>query len=167
MEEKTLISESVKGNREAFGKLYELYKDKLYRFALYRLGNSDDACDAVGDTVVSAFEQIKNLRNKNAFSSWIFRILNLTCNRYIKNRIESRSILNIDDVNLPIDFNANFIELKQSLDVLSDEERQIVLLSFIGGLNSKEISKITGLKSGSVRSKLSRALVKMKKFSEE
>ena len=56
------------------------------------------------------------------------------------------------------------VELGEALAQLRDEERDIVLLSVIGGLNSSEISSLTGLAAGSVRSKLSRSLAKMREF---
>ena len=56
------------------------------------------------------------------------------------------------------------IELSEALSQLGEEERNIVLLSIIGGLNSTEISTLTGLAPGSVRSKLSRSLAKMREF---
>ena len=52
--------------------------------------------------------------------------------------------------------------IDSALRKLSDDERQIVLLSVIGGFNSAEIAKITDFARGTVRSKLSRALKKMK-----
>ena len=56
------------------------------------------------------------------------------------------------------------IELTEALSQLGEEERNIVLLSIIGGLNSTEISALTDLAPGSVRSKLSRSLAKMREF---
>ena len=56
------------------------------------------------------------------------------------------------------------IELSEALAQLSDDEREIVLLSAAAGLTSSEISTITGLTSGSVRSKLSRSLSKMRDY---
>ena len=56
------------------------------------------------------------------------------------------------------------VELAEALSQLKEEERDIVLLSIIGGLSSTEISALTGLASGSVRSKLSRSLAKMREF---
>jgi RNA polymerase sigma-70 factor (ECF subfamily) len=56
------------------------------------------------------------------------------------------------------------IELAEALSQLNEEERNIVLLSIIGGLSSSEIASLTGLTPGSVRSKLSRSLAKMREF---
>ena len=57
-------------------------------------------------------------------------------------------------------------ELKFALEKLTEEERDIVLLSILGGLKSREIAKISSLTSGSVRSKLSRSLAKMREYLE-
>lgn len=171
MDEKQLVKKAKSGDKTAFSSLYRLYKDRLYRYAFYRLGNSDDAQDAVSDAVLSAFEQIMNLRKGDAFSFWIFRILNITCSNYIKKQINQREMANLADFenskSLSCELNTVSLELRQGLDILNDEERQIVLLSVIAGLNSKEISKITDLTAGSVRSKQSRALAKMRSFLEK
>ena len=52
MDEKLLVKKAKSGDKTAFSSLYRLYKDKLYRYAFYRLGNSDDAQDAVSDAVL-------------------------------------------------------------------------------------------------------------------
>ena len=56
------------------------------------------------------------------------------------------------------------VELTEALSQLKEEERDIVLLSIIGGFSSTEIASLTGLAPGSVRSKLSRSLAKMREF---
>ena len=56
------------------------------------------------------------------------------------------------------------IELQQALDILSEENRQIVLLSVIAGLSSKDIAELTGLKDSTVRSRLSRSLAQMREY---
>ncbi len=56
------------------------------------------------------------------------------------------------------------VELVDVLSRLSDEEREIVLLSVVSGLNSNEVAEITGLRPGTVRSKLSRSLAKMRSY---
>ena len=61
------------------------------------------------------------------------------------------------------DFKA--LELREALAILNDVEKDIVLLS-VSGFNSKEIAKVTDYTSGAVRSKLSRALSKMRDFLE-
>ena len=44
------------GSKEAFCELYGKYRDKLYRYALYRLGDPSDAEDAVSECVLAAWQ---------------------------------------------------------------------------------------------------------------
>ncbi len=170
MRESDLVKMAKGGDKEAFCRIYSLYKDRLYRYAYYRLGNYDDAQDAVSDCIVSAYEQIKNLRRAEAFPSWIFKILYAACSAYIKQQMRQRELDDIDTArqssNLFTIMDESKTELAQALDILSSDEKEIVLLSVVGGFTSKEISKITGLTAGSVRSKLSRSLAKMRNYLE-
>ena len=166
MDEK-LINEAISGSKEAFCKLYGNYKDRLYRYALYRLGDPTEAEDAVSDCVLAAWQGIGGLRNEKAFGSWIFRILSNCCASRIKEMIGTREnlerIYNSGAVRVSVPASLS-IELSEALSQLREEERNIVLLSIIGSLNSTEISSLTGLAPGSVRSKLSRSLTKMREF---
>jgi RNA polymerase sigma-70 factor (ECF subfamily) len=59
------------------------------------------------------------------------------------------------------------LELEEALEQLTEQEREIVLMAVVGGLKSPEIAEATGLTAGSVRSKLSRSLSKMRRYLEE
>ena len=170
MNEKELVILSKSGDRNAFSELYSLYSDRLYRYALYRLENREDAEDAVSDAVYSAFYQIGRLKKPEAFSAWIFRILYFSCGDVLKARSEIRKMLDINDMSEKLTYGLedtiNKTELQQALDILKDDEREIVLLSVVSGLKSNEIAKICDMTSGAVRSKLSRSLAKMRNFLE-
>lgn len=170
MKETELVKNARQGDKESFCILYGAYKDRLYRYAYYKLGNAEDAQDAVSDCIVSAFEQIKNLRRAEAFSSWIFRILHITCSKYVKRQIDARETSSIEAFSnsraLSDSYDNSSAELNEALDILNNEEREIVLLCVVAGLTSKEAAKLTDMTAGSVRSKLSRSLSKMRSFLE-
>jgi RNA polymerase sigma-70 factor (ECF subfamily) len=171
MNDKELITRAKSGDREAFAALYGLYKDRLYRYAFYRLQNESDAEDAVQDAVVSAYIQIGALKKAEAFPAWIFRILYFSCGAQMKRQEMMRKNSNIDDMaNQLCDTSAERTalktELQNALTILSDEEQEIVLLSAVAGFNSREIGKIVDMTSGAVRSILSRSLKKMRDFLE-
>lgn len=168
MTQKELVRLAQQGNHDAFCALYDERKTALYRYAYYRLGNKEDAQDAVSDTVLAAFVQIKELRKTEAFNVWIFKILSASCNKYIKNQISQRRSVDFDSLvnatsqdNIP---DGTITDVSRALNLLGDIDREIVLLSAISGFNSKEIAKITGLTSVAVRSRLSRALAKMRNY---
>lgn len=168
MDEK-LVNDAIAGSKEAFCRLYGEYKDKLYRYALYRLGDPSDAEDAVSECVLAAWRGIGSLRSEKAFASWIFRILSSCCASHIKEAIKTREnmerIRNVSPENAAVPSSPSLsVELAEALAILKEDEREIVLLSIVGGLSSTEVSSLTGLAPGSVRSKLSRSLAKMREF---
>lgn len=169
MEVLTLVQQAKQGDRHAFCTLYGLFKDRLYRYAFYRLGNAEDAEDAVSECVLALWKQLPSLREPAAFSSWAFRILGASCAKQIRTQMTRRSQENVDDPLLAgdqalvrSDRTDTHLILREALQVLSEEEREIVLLSAVSGLKSEEIAAITGLTAGAVRSKLSRSLKKLR-----
>ncbi|MBQ6496076.1 MAG: RNA polymerase sigma factor [Firmicutes bacterium] len=193
MNELAWIQKAKDGDRKAFCDLYDLYKDRLYRYAFYRLRSETDAEDAVSECVLSAWKQIGNLREPQAFPAWIFRILAASCSKLIKTQMDQKNTIPLDEYrngesrsttgNIGAGGYANEQDnadgqrdiaagvetrllLQEALGSLSEEERNMVLLSVVGGLKSNEIAEITGLAAGSVRSSLSRSLKKMRGYFE-
>ncbi len=170
MNKQELIQKAKNGDQQAFCSLYGIYKDRLYRYAFYRLRHPGDAEDAVSECVLSAWRQIGSLRDAKAFAGWIFRILSACCNKLIKQQIDRRGEISLDDYRESPASDSAEIErsmiLQEALGKLSDDERNIVLLSVVSGLTSKEIAEITGMTAGSVRSNLSRSLSKLRGYLE-
>ena len=170
MEEKRLVTLAAGGDKAAFAELYGTYKDRLYRYAFYRLGNNEDAEDAVSDCVVMAWRGIPSLKKPEAFAAWIFRILYCSCSALISSQAMRRQMKDISDsereLHTDMSDTVEKTELQEALTILKEDERDIVLLSVIMGFSSKEVARITGFTAGSVRSKLSRSLKKMRVFLE-
>lgn len=145
---------------EQFLELYEpIYKD-LYRLAYYYLGNAQDAEDVVGETVLKAYEKFASLRKKEAFKSWIFKILVNQCMTYLR----KKSAKSMEELVEEPAFEPKLEDAAITgdlLSVLSEEERQIVVLSVFGGYKGEEIARVLHIKHSTVRSKYRRALKKM------
>ena len=161
MDEKALVKKAKRGDKDAFAELFLSYKDRLYRYAYFKLGEAD-AYDAVMDCVAEAWANIYTLRSEKAFSSWIFRILYRSCLSYIGEQIRRRENESIEDADIASYTDFKSVELKEALEQLNGDEKDIVLLSALGGYNSKEIGGIMGIKASTARSKLSRSLAKLR-----
>ncbi len=163
-----LVTLAKSGNADAFGELYELYYKEMYCYACYVTGSESLAQDAVSDAVLSAFRQIKGLKNPKAFKGWLFKILCAACKRYYTENEKKKSLVYLDDENGVYEEPASFesvelsVELSRALDELSHEEREIVLLSVLGNYKSHEIADILDCPPSTVRSKLKRALKKLR-----
>ena len=167
-----LVVKASAGDKDAFGKLYNFcYKD-LYKFALYTLGNADDAADVVSDTFVDIWRGISKLREPEAFSSWAFRILSIRCKHEIGAIMKKRTTFNIDDlIETPSDDSKNIEEdisesaaLAGAMAKLEAEERMIVVLSALHGYTNREIANMMGNPQGTIGSKLHRTYAKLREM---
>ena len=164
------FSESVekarKGDADAFAELYAIIYKELYYIALCNLRNTHDAADAVSDAVLDAYKSISKLKDINAFKGWMLKILTFKIKRKQKEYIEIRNT----SAQMPegkdqkdMDNKYNEFEIIQQLDLLNENEKLCFSLNAVCGYTSDEISKMTGIKSATVRSHLSRGKEKLKK----
>ena len=148
---------------EQFLELYEpVYKD-MYRLAYYYLGNAQDAEDVVGETVLKAYEKFASLRKKEAFKSWIFTILVNQCMTFLRKKTIKGTSELIEEPSFESNMEDKAVA-EELLSVLSEEERQIVVLSVFGGYKGEEIARILHIKHSTVRTKYRRALKKMERY---
>ena len=148
---------------EQFWELYELVYKDMYRLAYYYLGNAQDAEDVVGETVIKAYEKFGSLRKKEAFKSWIFAVLVNQCKTFLCKKTEKGTTELVEEPSFEPSMEDNTV-VKDLLSVLSEEEKQIVVLSVFGGYKGEEIARILHIKHGTVRTKYRRALKKMERY---
>lgn len=152
--------------KDEFIELYTaVYKD-LYRYALYVLGNREDAEDAVGEAVVDAYAEFGKLRDKGAFKGWIFKILSAKCKRKLKGYV-NRTV-ELDDLPDAVmskeDDVAGRVDLQNAFARLDDRERQVIAMSVLAGYDGETIAKLMKMNHNTVRTVKSRALEKLRKL---
>ena len=171
-EAESLAARAREGDAQAFGDLYALFWRDLYRFAYYYLGNEEDAEDAVQETAVEAYKGIGRLKEPAAFKGWIFSILTVCCKRRVSTLIRRREQVQLEDrpdLSGDVDEGERMnmaLETREAMARLTPDERAVVLLSLTGGYKSHEIAQLLHMSSGGIRSKLSRALAKLRKYLE-
>ena len=168
MKIENLIREAQNGNKIAFNKLITFYEQDLYKIARTRL-NLDDACDAVQETIIKIYKSLNKLSKLSSFKSWMIKILINECNDIYKKNV-SQSALSYE----MFENETNFIEDKVDnynfdslIKVLEYEERIIVILYYLEGYKTREISKILNINHNTVRSRLLRAKIKIKEYIKE
>lgn len=161
-----LIERSREGDSHAFSELYSLYAMDIYRFAVYMMGNTQDAEDAVQEAVFSAWRNIHTLKDISSFKVWLFKILSNRCKTDLMKKNKAPDIVPIEEYTFLIDGeyeeNFNSTELKEALLSLTPPDAQIILLSVIGGFKSYELAEIFNMEPATVRSRQKRALEKLK-----
>jgi len=160
------LERAKQGDASAFAELYGAYAKDFYRFAFCMLRVREDAEDAVQDAAVSVYKHLINIKGEDAFKPYFFSTLANECRSRLKKR-EERKTVPLEEISAALvgdngkDFSVS-LELQQAIMKLKDDERAIVLLSSVAGFKSSQIAGVLGVTSGTVRSKLSRSLKKLR-----
>lgn len=165
------VKKAQQGDADAFAELYSLVYKDLYRIAILNLNNEHDASDVVSDAVLEAYTSIRNLKNENAFKSWMIKILSAKIKRkqreYSKVRNYHADLEAADETESPDGINYEGIEVMEGFRQLSEEDRLVLSLDVVSGYKSEEIAKMCGGNANTVRSRTARAKEKLKRFLSE
>ena len=144
-----------------FDNIYEEYFDRVYYKVLSVVKNDDDAEDICQETFISVYKNLSKFREESNIYTWIYRIaINKTYDFYKKKK---NWIWNNDDVlSLPEDVNFDTkVILQEKLKLISEKEREIVILKDIYGYKLKEIAEIKNMNLSTVKSVYYKALKDM------
>ncbi len=169
-----LIKRAAGGDFEAFGELYSIYLDRIYRYVFYQIMDKMTAEDVTEEVFLKAWKAIGSCRDKEeTFSSWLYRIAH---NQVIDNLRSQRKHLSIDmeslaEVGGPELEAEEKLERQELLGTISDlpqNQKQVIILKFIEGLDNREIGRIMGKSQGAIRVLQMRALATLRqKLGEE
>ena len=162
----TCIYQIAQKSDIAFAKLYKLTSDAVYGFALSVLKNTHDAEDVLQDCYVSIFNAAPNYRSDGKPMAWILTITRNLCYQRLRKNAKISDIPEEDwerylDSKEGISVEDKMI-ISACMNILSDDERQIVILHAVAGFKHKEIAHILDMHLSTVLSKYNRALKKLK-----
>ena len=181
-EDTVLIQAIQTGDMAAFDELVLKHKDRLFNLVYWFLGDYQDANDCAQETFIKVFKSIKKFRFESAFSTWLYRIAINTCKNRIKSseyrwkkKTVSLEISNGSKNGNPCSEIANgsptpvmalekkekMMRIQKAINLLPEEQNQVVVLRDIQGLSYQDISDITGLNLGTVKSRLARARIRV------
>ncbi len=156
--EATLVSAVLEGNRDMFGRLYELYAPLVHGVLLARMPRSEVE-DTVQEIFLHAFKKLNTLRDSNAFGPWIAMIAR---NRAMDFHRRSRETVSVDDWTNELRSrdtgNSKAEEILAIIKTLPDAYRETLVLRLVEGMTGPEIATRTGLTSASVRVNLHRGI---------
>lgn len=158
-----LVKKAQAGDQEAFIALIEEHKQPLYKVAVGILKNDADAADAIQDTVLSSYENLRGLREPKYFKTWLTRILINHCKRILKERQKVVPMQEqLETKGMEVDTSGReFLEL---LNRMEEQYRIILLLYYVEGFSVKEIGAILDMNENTVKTRLSRGRTNFKKI---
>ncbi|MDB4940388.1 MAG: polymerase ECF-type sigma factor, polymerase sigma-70 factor, subfamily [Candidatus Doudnabacteria bacterium] len=166
----SLILKAKKGEEQAFGELYELYFDKIFKFIYYRVSHKEVAEDLTEDVFIKAWTSIKTVK-ENSFSGWLYQIAKNKVIDYYRQKkatVDIEEIQNILESDENLSENTNTIIEKrvfmEALKQLTPEQQIIIKLKFIEDLDNSEISDLISKSEGSIRVVQHRAILKLQEL---
>lgn len=162
-----LIKKAQKGDEEAFIQALTSYMPVMYKVARTRLSSEEDVGDAIQETILSSFKNLQSLKNPSYFKTWLIKILINKCNDIIKQNSKVICIGSYEEADLLTEAvsNGNIegdMDFNRILMGLSVDYRTVIVLYYVNGFNTREISEILNEKEGTIKSRLSRARVQLK-----
>lgn len=154
------------GDREALARLYESARGAVYAAALGVLGNPQEAQDVTQDAFVRIWESAPSYRSQGSPMAWILTLTRNLALMALRRESRKGELTEEEWAAIPAgegpEAEEDRLILRQVLDTLDQEERQIILLHAVAGLKHREIAGLLGKPLSTVLSKYQRGLKKMK-----
>jgi len=182
--EKEIIQRVLGGDKNAFEGLVIANQKNVYNLALKMTRNEEDALDLSQEAFVKAFRQLGNFRGDSRFSVWLYRLTYNLCIDFLRRRPKTNVIsLNYEDD----DENQTPIEIPDVRDLPEDrtirsemrknitagiyelplKHREVLVMREITGMSYDEIATTLKINSGTVKSRLARARLKLVEILKE
>ncbi len=160
------LKELALGNSEALELLYHGTSSAIYSFALSLLKNPHDAEDVLHDCYLNIYAGAEGYRSSGKPMAWILTITKNLCYQKLRER-QKNADLPQEDWELWLSHNEGLshedkVIIRQCMELLSDEERQIVSLHAVAGFRHREIAELLSLPLSTVLSKYHRAIKKLR-----
>ena len=169
---KKLAASNTKAAMEA---VIRKYREPLYFHARYIVKDHQEAYDVVQEVFIKAMRETRIFDEEFKIKAWLFRVTSNLCFNQVRNRKRRGAIL--DTMMKPEAFGAKQLEsvfagqqreeVMASLEELSDDHKEILLLRYYDDLSYAEIADVLQVKLGTVMSRLSRARMRLMTVMEE
>ena len=189
IDDATLVEQCRQGDSEATERLIIKYQNRIYNVILKICVNADDAAELSQETFVKVIENIDKFEGRSSFYTWLFKIaVNLTlsyCKRSAKLGLKSldseddkhgregrralKEFLSDDSSSDPaaIASNKELCELiKKALMKLNDNQRAVIVLRDIEGMDYAQIARVLDVELGTVKSRLNRGRSNLREIME-
>ena len=170
---KKLVKRAKNGEADSFGLIYDYFLSRVYRFVFLKVTNKEEAEDLTQQVFMKAWEALPKFESERSpFAGWLFRIARNTVIDFYRTKKSNFSLdegIGINDYleDSPEDIffkNQERAQVMKSLDYLTEEQKEVVVLRFVEGFYYKEISHITNKNQASLRIMQHRAVKKLKEI---
>lgn len=161
--DRPLVLQARLGDHAAYGELVARHQGRVRGWLRHLCGDHAEADDLAQEAFVRAWTRLGDLKDAARFSSWLMRI---AYNEFLQSRRRAQKrqrlaerLATEQDVHgsvAPATQPEHAVELERVLSILSGRERAVVVLNYAYGYSHGEVSELTGLALGTVKSLIQR-----------
>lgn len=184
MDDKDLIRRVLDGDQEAFADLMARNEKQVYNLCLRMAGDPEDARDLTQESFLKAWRGLQFYKSECSFSTWLYRLSTNVCIDHLRSRKRKGAVslsvtdeggeeteLEIPDAEpLPeqqIIHREERQAIAAAMNRLEEEYRTVLTLRVVEDLSYEQIAEVLDLKAGTVKSRIARARIKLKKILQE
>jgi RNA polymerase sigma-70 factor, ECF subfamily len=175
----SMIERAKAGDAAAFEQMIDCYQRKVISTAWRILGNREDARDAAQEVFLRVYKYLGGFRADQDFAAWLYRIIINVCRDQMRKRGRPDQFTSFefeqelgnfdarasnDDVEAAAIRSQQQAMIARALETLSRKERAAIVLRDLEGLTTEQVARVLGSTQTTVRSHISSARAKIKKF---
>ena len=171
-EDGDLIRQCLSGDESAFGFLVAKYREPVYASAYAKLQNFADAQDLTQEVFIKAYQNLRALKHYDRFRSWLYAITSNLCKNFLRAKASRPDREFVKDIETEVldrpamqayQREKAYEPLHEALEELPDIYREVLTLSYLGGMKNREIAEFLGTPIKTIESRLRRAKLMLKK----
>jgi RNA polymerase sigma-70 factor (ECF subfamily) len=169
-DEHSLLARIQRYDQQALAEVYDRYFDQIFRYLVYRLGESDVAADLTAEVFLALVDALTAKKPPRvSLSGWLYSVARNLAADYVKEKVRMVPLVDdlvADDVSLMDQaYLAQLTPvLKQALLQLTEEQQHVVALRFGQGLSLAETAELMDKSVGSIKALQHRALASLARY---
>lgn len=179
--EQEYIQKAKQGDPQAFEQLVLKYQDKIYTLTVRMVRDREEALDLAQDAFIKAWQNLDSFQGESSFGTWLYRLTTNLCLDYLRkqNRRQEISVtVSLDeepsgwyepadpgqDPHRILEQNQLQESVARGLEKLPEHHRRPLVMREVAGLSYQEIAQALELDLGTVKSRIARARMNLRKI---